>query len=94
MSPSEPVDTGAGSNVRHLVSMDDRYLYLNNWLHGDMRQYDISDPHNPKLTGQVWMGGFWQARGQWCHHGRWPANVHPSLDGRRLYATTSLQHLG
>ena len=40
-----------------LVSMDDKYLYLNNWLHGDMRQYDISDPHNPKLTGQVWMGG-------------------------------------
>jgi selenium-binding protein 1 len=37
--------------------MDDKYLYLNNWLHGDMRQYDISDPHNPKLTGQVWMGG-------------------------------------
>ena len=40
-----------------LVSMDDKYLYLNNWLHGDMRQYDISDPHNPVLTGQVWMGG-------------------------------------
>jgi hypothetical protein len=37
--------------------MDDKYLYLNNWLHGDMRQYDISDPHNPVLTGQVWMGG-------------------------------------
>ncbi|WP_348639885.1 selenium-binding protein SBP56-related protein [Mesorhizobium sp. M2A.F.Ca.ET.037.01.1.1] len=28
-----------------------------NWLHGDIRQYDISDPHNAKLTGQVWMGG-------------------------------------
>ena len=40
-----------------LVSMDDKYLYLNNWLHGDMRQYDISDPHNPLLTGQVYMGG-------------------------------------
>ena len=37
--------------------MDDKYLYLNNWLHGDMRQYDISDPHNPVLTGQVFMGG-------------------------------------
>ncbi|MDG2490713.1 MAG: selenium-binding protein SBP56-related protein, partial [Alphaproteobacteria bacterium] len=22
-----------------------------------MRQYDISDPHTPKLTGQIWMGG-------------------------------------
>ncbi|GIS11336.1 MAG: hypothetical protein CM15mP115_04870 [Alphaproteobacteria bacterium] len=37
--------------------MDDRFLYFCNWLHGDIRQYDISDPHNPKLTGQVWMGG-------------------------------------
>ena len=40
-----------------LISMDDKYLYLNNWLHGDMRQYDISDPHKPVLTGQVFMGG-------------------------------------
>ena len=36
-----------------LVSMDDKYLYLNNWLHGDMRQYDISDPHNPKLLSLI-----------------------------------------
>lgn len=40
-----------------LLSMDDRFLYLCNWLHGDVRQYDITDPHNPVLTGQVWMGG-------------------------------------
>ena len=40
-----------------LLSMDDRYLYLANWLHGDVRQYDISDPARPRLTGQVWCGG-------------------------------------
>jgi len=40
-----------------LISMDDRFLYFCNWLHGDIRQYDISDPHNPVMTGQVWMGG-------------------------------------
>src|SRR5438034_117446 len=40
-----------------LVSMDDKYLYLSNWLHGDLRQYDISDPSHPRLTGQVWCGG-------------------------------------
>jgi methanethiol oxidase len=34
-----------------LVSMDDRFLYFSNWLHGDLRQYDVSDPANPKLTG-------------------------------------------
>src|SRR5215211_7562595 len=27
-----------------VVSMDDRFLYLSNWLHGDLRQYDVSDP--------------------------------------------------
>ena len=33
--------------------MDDRFLYFSNWLHGDLRQYDITDPDNPKLVGQV-----------------------------------------
>ena len=40
-----------------VLSMDDRFLYFSNWLHGDLRQYDVSDPANPKLTGQVWLGG-------------------------------------
>ena len=40
-----------------VVSMDDRFLYFSNWLHGDLRQYDITDPAKPKLTGQVWLGG-------------------------------------
>ena len=30
-----------------VVSMDDRFLYFSNWLHGDLRQYDISDPDQP-----------------------------------------------
>lgn len=36
-----------------IISLDDKYLYLSNWLHGDVRQYDISDPLNPKLTGGI-----------------------------------------
>ena len=40
-----------------LLSLDDRYLYLSNWLHGDIRQYDISNPSHPRFAGQVWMGG-------------------------------------
>src|SRR5262245_46347212 len=40
-----------------VLSMDDRFLYFANWLHGDVRQYDVSDPTNPKLTGQLWLGG-------------------------------------
>ena len=40
-----------------IISMDDKYLYFSNWLHGDIRQYDITDTRNPKLTGQVFFGG-------------------------------------
>ena len=40
-----------------LISMDDKYLYLSCWVHGDLRQYDITDMKNPKLTGQVFLGG-------------------------------------
>ncbi|XP_055596087.1 methanethiol oxidase-like [Uranotaenia lowii] len=40
-----------------LISLDDRFLYFSNWMHGDIRQYDITDRRNPKLTGQVWLGG-------------------------------------
>lgn len=40
-----------------LISMDDKFLYFSNWLHGDVRQYDITDTKNPKLTGQVFIGG-------------------------------------
>ena len=75
-----------------LVSMDDKYLYLNNWLHGDMRQYNITDPHNPKLTGQVWMGGLLGkapiVNGVKITGG--PQMYQLSLDGKRMYVTTSL----
>merc|ERR1711936_663927 len=46
-----------------IISMDDKYLYFSNWLHGDIRQYDITDTSNPKLTGQVFFGGSIQAGG-------------------------------
>uniref|UniRef100_A0A336MLL8 CSON001628 protein n=1 Tax=Culicoides sonorensis TaxID=179676 RepID=A0A336MLL8_CULSO len=40
-----------------ILSLDDKFLYFNNWLQGDLRQYDINDPRNPKLVGQVFLGG-------------------------------------
>ncbi|XP_016727888.1 selenium-binding protein 1 isoform X2 [Gossypium hirsutum] len=43
-----------------LISLDDRFLYFANWLHGDIRQYNIEDPRNPVLVGQVWVGGLIQ----------------------------------
>ncbi|HET6382584.1 MAG TPA: selenium-binding family protein [Armatimonadota bacterium] len=75
-----------------LLSMDDRYLYFSNWLHGDLRQYDVSDPSNPRMTGQVWCGGLLGKGG--TVKGRpllgGPQMVQLSLDGRRLYVTNSL----
>lgn len=40
-----------------IISLDDRYLYFSNFLHGDVRQYDISIPSKPKLVGQLFLGG-------------------------------------
>jgi len=92
-----------------LISMDDKYLYLSCWVHGDLRQYDITDMKNPKLTGQVFLGGCItkefgvkvtedkelteqpQARyiqGKRIYGG--PQMIQLSLDGKRLYVTTSL----
>ncbi len=75
-----------------LLSMDDRYLYFSNWLHGDIRQYDISDPSQPKLTGQVWCGGLLgktpEVNGHQLSGG--PQMLQLSLDGKRLYVTNSL----
>jgi selenium-binding protein 1 len=74
-----------------VVSMDDRFLYFSNWLHGDLRQYDISDPANPKLTGQLQLGGL---LGKENEGGRnlngGPQMLQLSFDGRRLYVTNSL----
>jgi selenium-binding protein 1 len=75
-----------------LISMDDRYLYFSNWLHGDLRQYDISNPAEPKLVGQVWLGGVLgkspEVAGRKLVGG--PQMLQLSLDGKRLYVTSSL----
>jgi selenium-binding protein 1 len=74
-----------------VLSMDDRFLYFANWLHGDVRQYDVSDPANPRLTGQVWLGGVLgkpSDTGSELSGG--PNMLQLSFDGRRLYVTNSL----
>ncbi|XP_009287590.1 PREDICTED: selenium-binding protein 1, partial [Aptenodytes forsteri] len=40
-----------------IISTDDKYLYLSNWLHGDIRQYELSKTCKPRLVGQVFVGG-------------------------------------
>ena len=36
-----------------VLSMDDKALYFSNWLHGDLRRYDVSDPHEPAADRTV-----------------------------------------
>jgi selenium-binding protein 1 len=75
-----------------VLSMDDRWLYFANWLHGDIRQYDVSDPAKPKLAAQIWLGGLLgkspEVRGKKLVGG--PQMLQLSLDGKRLYVTSSL----
>lgn len=92
-----------------LISLDDRFLYFSNWLHGDVRQYDITDRSKPKLTGQIFLGGKIVSdsdvkvlkdeelqqppepvfiKGKRFFGG--PQMLQLSLDGKRLYVSTSL----
>ncbi|MBL8821409.1 MAG: selenium-binding family protein [Planctomycetia bacterium] len=73
-----------------LISLDDRFLYFSNWLHGDIRQYDISDPAKPKLVGQVWLGGVIGKTPAIPGIGGGPQMIQLSKDGKRLYVTNSL----
>jgi selenium-binding protein 1 len=75
-----------------VLSLDDRWLYFSNWLHGDIRQYDVSNPSKPRLSGQLWLGGVLgkspEVRGRPLTGG--PQMLQLSLDGRRLFVTNSL----
>jgi methanethiol oxidase len=74
-----------------VVSMDDRFLYFSNWLHGDLRRYDISDPAHPVLTAQLQLGGVLGRPVDGSRRlGGGPQMLQLSLDGRRLYVTNSL----
>jgi selenium-binding protein 1 len=74
------------------LSLEDRFLYVSCWGTGEFRQYDVSDPFNPKLTGSVHLGGIVRKaahpRGGPLNGG--PQMVEVSRDGRRIYLTNSL----
>lgn len=74
------------------LSLDDKFLYVSCWGTGEMRQYDVSDPHNPQLTGSVRLGGIVKRS---PHPAAGPVNGGPQMvevsrDGRRVYFTNSL----
>ncbi|WP_435194168.1 selenium-binding protein SBP56-related protein [Natronomonas sp. EA1] len=73
-----------------LLSMDDRYLFVSAWLHGEVRMYDVSDPAHPRHVDTVHLGGrFGPDHPLRTVHGG-PQMLQCSLDGERLYWTTSL----
>jgi selenium-binding protein 1 len=74
------------------LSMDDRYLYVACWGTGELKQYDVSDPMQPKQTGSVRIGGIAQRgkhpSGKAFDGG--PQMVEISRDTKRVYFTNSL----
>jgi selenium-binding protein 1 len=74
------------------LSLDDRFLYVSCWGTGEFRQYDVSDPFNPKLTGTVRLGGIVSRashpKGGALNGG--PQMVEVSRDGSRVYLSNSL----
>jgi methanethiol oxidase len=77
-----------------VLSVDDRYLYISCWGTGELHQYDVSDPFSPKFCSSVKMGGIVNR----TPHPKYPERslsggaqmVECSLDGKRLYFTSSL----
>lgn len=76
------------------LSVDDQRLYCSCWGTGELRQYDVSDPHNPKLIDSIHLGGIVRKTphptrpGESLNGG--PQMVELSLDGKRAYFTNSL----
>ena len=74
------------------LSLDDNWLYVSCWGTGELRQYDVSDPFQPELTGSVHLGGIVRHA---AHPRRGELNGGPQMveisrDGRRVYFTNSL----
>ncbi|MEX2260872.1 MAG: selenium-binding family protein [Bryobacteraceae bacterium] len=76
------------------LSLDDRFLYVSCWGTGEMRQYDVSDPFNPRLAGSVKIGGIVRREAHPSMETKalngGPQMVEISRDGRRVYFTNSL----
>ncbi len=74
------------------LSLDDRFLYVACWGTGELHQYDVSEPHKPKLAGKIELGGI--AKRTKHPSGRVfsgaPQMLEISRDGRRVYFTNSL----
>jgi methanethiol oxidase len=70
-------DVGEILPVDISLSADDEHLYVTGFMTGELKHYDVSDPHHPKLVETIALGP--------------QANmVSQSWDGKRVYVTSSL----
>ncbi|MDQ4061255.1 MAG: selenium-binding family protein [Pseudomonadota bacterium] len=78
------------------LSVDDRFLYVSCWGTGEMKQYDVSDPFNPKEVGSVRIGGIAKRTAHPASPDEpldgGPQMVEVSRDGKRVYFTNSLYY--
>jgi selenium-binding protein 1 len=76
------------------LSLDDRQLYVSCWGTGELRQYDVTDPFNPRLTATTQIGGIVRRAGHPANPSKrlngGPQMVELSRDGRRVYLTNGL----
>jgi selenium-binding protein 1 len=76
------------------LSLDDRFLYVSCWGTGELRQYDVRNPLEPKLMSILKIGGIVER----TSHPKFPTRalnggpqmVEISRDGRRVYLTNAL----
>ena len=74
------------------LSVDDQSLVVSCWGTGELKRYDVSDPHNPRETGSVRLGGIVERA---AHPAAGALNGGPQMvelsrDGKRVYLTNSL----
>ena len=76
------------------LSLDDKYLYVSCWGTGELQQYDVSNPHEPRLVGSAKIGGIVNRTAHPSAPDKplngAPQMVEVSRDGRRVYLTNSL----
>lgn len=75
------------------LDLNDRFLYVSCWGTGELHQYDVSDPFQPRLAGKVEIGGIVRRKGHPKSKGPLlgaPQMVEISRDAKRVYFTNSL----
>jgi selenium-binding protein 1 len=76
------------------LSVDDRMLYVSCWGTGELKQFDVSDPGNPREVGSVHLGGITRRTAHPAEPSArlagGPQMVEVSRDGQRVYVTNSL----